>query len=98
MAPIYESDADRSVPILKQEEISVNDILFLEDAGLMTSFDKGIHKEIHEEHLCLRNLMITICMVALLIDLWPLALRPMMMSFFSWANGCGYLSLWRMNE
>ncbi|HPS28234.1 MAG TPA: hypothetical protein PLX10_00175 [Candidatus Paceibacterota bacterium] len=64
----------------------------------MASFDKGIHEEIQEERWHLRKLMITVFVVALLIDLWPLALRPMMMSFFSWADGCGYLSLWRTNE
>jgi len=77
----------------EEEELVTNDNIFLEDAGLVTSFNELMDKEILEERLYVRRLIITVSLLVFLVGIWPVALRPAMTSFFDWARNWGYLSL-----
>lgn len=95
MLPIC--DFDKELSSCAEEQDSENKRL-LNGNNLMVSFDEQMDRELQKERLCLRDLIVTICVIALLIDIWPIALRPAMMSFFSWAGNWGYLSLWKRYE
>lgn len=88
------TDFDQFLAESTMSEENPNDILFLEDAGLVTSYPQSWIKEEQKNSECRLKLIATVCSVCLVINLWPFQFLPLIIPFFWWVNSRGYLTLW----
>ena len=90
-------DMNSGASVPKSED-TINTKVVLEDAGLVISYPKNWVEAEQINSIRRLKLVITICSICLIIELWPIQFFPLMFSFFWWVSIRGYLTLWEVTK